>query len=217
MLEVMQHFRFDGLIGAECEDQATLGACQPSCSKQHLAAYRGDPFEEPKRGALCGGLSASRKGDHLQLTIEIVGEEARHEIDLVPDQSAYRNIAQAALGLELREECLLGAPAVMEVENRSTLLPMVGHDDREVVSDLERFEEIQLDGFPGSAMRLGSNEEKAGLPGPFLGLPALLEAGDLIIDSVPPRRNRPCFGDRSELPLRSRPPGPHWPAMVSCP
>src|SRR3972149_10963831 len=183
--EIMQQRGSDSIIETEGQSESALRPAESSRSLDEVTTQGIQLLEDPKRGALLGGMTLGWIGHHLKLTGQVMGQNGTEKVSLIAGQGAHGDVIHLALALELPEEVFLSSPTV--VEGHDFLHPgaFVGQDHLEVVAPLMRDKQIQLDDFLLLLLNLLAQENKAVAPIPTLGLPGGLKERPLLIEAPP--------------------------------
>jgi len=124
----------DGLISAEREGESTLWFRQPSSSLKDLATEGRKSFEAPEGRTLLGGPPLWRLPLHLQLPIQVVGEDRCQQIGLVSPQRPHGDVVHLTLRFQLCKDSFLGSPPVVERHNLAGRERLVGDHHFEVIA-----------------------------------------------------------------------------------
>src|SRR3989338_164797 len=106
----MQQRGFDGIIETESQSESALRPAESSRSLDEVTTQGIQLLEDPKRGALLGGMTLGWLSNHLKLTGQVVGQNGTDEVSLIAGQGAHRDVIHLALALELPEEVFLSSP-----------------------------------------------------------------------------------------------------------
>src|SRR4030042_3529296 len=130
-------------------------------------------LENPKRRPLLGCPSGGNLRRHLQLPIQIMRQNSRQHIKLIPQKTPDGNIIHLALRLEFSKDTLLGRTTVVIHQGLLPRSPLVRHDHLELIPIFIRNEQIQLDGLLTDRRASLANKQKTIGFLPFLWLQRL--------------------------------------------
>ena len=100
---------------------------------------------------------------------QVVGQNSRHQVQLVACKPSNRNVVHLALALQFPEDILLRSPAVMKTKYVPSRASFISHDHLKIIADLMRGEQIQLYRLLVLLSHLLAYEDEAKLPIPATG------------------------------------------------
>ena len=181
----MQQLVSDLVVGADGESQHTVGSGDPSGSLDEGSPDGVELVEAPESRAGGRGGSVGWLDGHLELAVEVVGEDGGEQVELVAGEGAGGDVVELPLGLQLGEDAFLGSAAVVEADHGGGGDGLVGEHHGVAELGVDGLEQVELDGLVGAPAVAGAQEDEAVAAGPAFGLPAVLEVGQLGVDSVP--------------------------------
>ena len=106
-----------GFWGFGSEGQLALRFGEATGTLDEAVAQRVQGVKPPRRRTLGLGAGVPRRGEHLQLSTEVVGYHGTEGDDLVARLTPGGDQVEATVLLGLAEETFLGAAAVVELQD----------------------------------------------------------------------------------------------------
>ena len=124
----MQQFVLHVRIGGQGQREAAFGSRQAAGPLDQPHSAGAETHERPPRGALFGGAARRLACRHLQFPVEVVGRDRREQPGLIRAAASAGDVIHLGLGLQLREERLLGAAPVVKRQELARRQCRVGED-----------------------------------------------------------------------------------------
>ena len=124
----MQQLGLHIRIGGQGERETAIGRGQSAGALEQPHPAGAEAHERQPRGALYGGAACRLLDRHLQLAVEVVGRDRREQPGLIRAAASAGDVIHLGLGLQLREERLLGAAPVVKRQELARRQCRVGED-----------------------------------------------------------------------------------------
>src|SRR5512139_152920 len=113
-IEKMHQIPSQGRIIRDGQGQFALGACESPSALQDMVSQRRQLFKVPRRISPFRCSPSLGLCPHLKFPSQIMSQDSRHQVQLVPRETPNRNVIHLGLGFQFSEDLLLSSSPVMK-------------------------------------------------------------------------------------------------------